>query len=352
MLWTFILCFLATLQLSSSLAMSGQGYSIYHPFNITQNHGNHHGALLGSPEHFIKHYEVDVKMLSRYVDAGNLLNDPLAYSRELYFEVLKQFLSGGIFKEKELSVQPRLTANKLKAKPLTSKFDRAVGVDWTGFGTTMAGEARLRSAASILVDVFKNKIEGAIVETGVWRGGMSIFLRAVVRAYNEGDRLSFVCDSFNGLPPSSYRQEDKSWDGVPYLEVSDKIVIHNFEKMGLADPNVVFVKGFFSATMKPLSDLYQGKFALLRLDGDMYESTVDVLYSLYGRLSLGGYVIMDDWFGFQSKLACEQFFAVHNIEPEIFPVDSTSIYWKKTEEVQIQYWRYEQKKFEISEVEN
>ena len=80
--------------------------------------------------------------------------------------------------------------------------------------------------------------------------------------------------------------------------------------------------------------------------GDMYESTIDVLYHLYDydKLSIGGYVIMDDWFGFPSKIACEDFFMVHGNKPEIIP-NLSSAYWKKTEEVQVQYWRYEQSNF-------
>ena len=77
----------------------------------------------------------------------------------------------------------------------------------------------------------------------------------------------------------------------------------------------------------------------------MYESTVDVLYNLYDKLSIGGYLIMDDWYGFPSKTACEDFFKVHGINPEIIKIDDLSAYWKKTEQVDIQYWRYEQSKF-------
>ena len=77
----------------------------------------------------------------------------------------------------------------------------------------------------------------------------------------------------------------------------------------------------------------------------MYESTVDVLYNLYDKLSIGGYVIMDDWYGFPSKRACEDFFAVHGIKPEIIQIDHLSAYWKKTEHVNIQYWRYKESKF-------
>jgi O-methyltransferase len=77
----------------------------------------------------------------------------------------------------------------------------------------------------------------------------------------------------------------------------------------------------------------------------MYESTVDVLYNLYDKLSIGGYLIMDDWYNFPSKIACEDFFKVHGINPEIIQIDGLSAYWKKTEQVDIQYWRYEQSKF-------
>ena len=77
----------------------------------------------------------------------------------------------------------------------------------------------------------------------------------------------------------------------------------------------------------------------------MYESTVDVLYRLYDKLSIGGYVIMDDWFGFPSKTACEDFFQVHGIQPEIIRIDNLAACWQKKEEVDIQYWRYEQNKF-------
>ena len=77
----------------------------------------------------------------------------------------------------------------------------------------------------------------------------------------------------------------------------------------------------------------------------MYESTVDVLYNLYDKLSIGGYVIMDDWYGYPSKTAVEDFFTVHDISPEIINIDGKSVYWKKNERIDIQYWRYEQLKF-------
>ena len=78
------------------------------------------------------------------------------------------------------------------------------------------------------------------------------------------------------------------WILQPFLSQSLKTVAHNFMTAGIVDPNIVFVKGFFSKTMRPLRDQYPGPFSLLRLDGDMYESTVDVLYHFYDKLSVGG----------------------------------------------------------------
>ena len=77
----------------------------------------------------------------------------------------------------------------------------------------------------------------------------------------------------------------------------------------------------------------------------MYESTAYILYHLYSKLSFGGYVTMDDWNGFPSKTACKDFFKVHGISLLIVGVDALSVYWQKTEHVEIQYWHYEQLRF-------
>jgi O-methyltransferase len=117
-----------------------------------------------------------------------------------------------------------------------------------------------------------------------------MFARAVITAFGEAKtRVSYVCDSFAGLPPGdrSLDNKDKHWDNTPYLEVASEIVAESFMKYGLLDDNVVFAKGFFNETMPPLSQHIK-ELSIMRLDGDMYESTVDVLYHLYDKLSIGG----------------------------------------------------------------
>jgi predicted O-methyltransferase YrrM len=81
---------------------------------------------------------------------------------------------------------------------------------------------------------------------------------------------------------------------VPFLAVSREDVERNFAKYGLLDDRVVFLQGWFKDTL-PSAPI--GKIALLRLDGDMYESTMDALQNLYPKLSPGGYCIIDDFFG-------------------------------------------------------
>ena len=81
------------------------------------------------------------------------------------------------------------------------------------------------------------------------------------------------------------------------------------------------------------------------MDGDMYQSTVDVLYNLYDKVEINGYVIIDDWYGFPAKDACMDFFKVHEINPSIVSIDRIAAYFQKTKHVTIQYWRYKNKKF-------
>ncbi|KAM3567280.1 hypothetical protein VYU27_010571 [Nannochloropsis oceanica] len=295
--------------------------------------------LLASPEDWVERLISRLQWLdpltSGYDDRPQSVR-----ARAAYLEVIKMHTSGLVYGCEERSAMPSGTTVLLGT---TDPAKRGSGLDWTYLGNTMTGGARLNNLESLLEDVFLQGIPGDYIETGVWRGGSSIFARAVMRSYNEGHRMSYVCDSFRGLPPGDrgLNPDDKGWEGLGghYLEVSANTVASNFHEMGLLDPNVVFAKGFFNDTLTPLSSQIQ-KLAIMRLDGDMYESTVDALYRLYDKLSMGGYVIIDDWFGFPAQVACVDFFHVHGINPEIIKIDEIAVYWQKTEEIEIQYWRY------------
>eukprot|EP00981_Chlorochromonas_danica_P005838 scaffold1193_cov159-Ochromonas_danica.AAC.16 len=198
----------------------------------------------------------------------------------------------------------------------------------------------------LLAAIRGSGLTGMVVETGVWRGGVDIFVRGILHAYHLANVPVLLCDSFRGLPPgkTAYHAKDVGWDNTPYLEVDARLVAQNFVQAGLMDDHVLFAKGFFNDSMPAVAKQVQ-RISLLRLDGDMYESTVDVIYHLYDKVVVGGFVIMDDWVDFPAQDAIRQFFECHRHFPEVIPVDSSSVYWRKHEDVRIQYWRYQQKKF-------
>ena len=82
-------------------------------------------------------------------------------------------------------------------------------------------------------------------------------------------------------------RSDALWAGTSYEEVRER-----FARYGLLDEQVRFLRGWFRDTLPsaPIERL-----ALLRLDGDLYDSTYDTLAALYPRVSVGGYVIIDDY---------------------------------------------------------
>jgi hypothetical protein len=162
-------------------------------------------------------------------------------------------------------------------------------------GETMMGMGALENLHCAMRTVVGNQVPGDFVETGVWRGGGTIYMQAFLDAYGEMDRKVWVCDSFEGLPkPKDEYAHDRGsrlWESE-YLAVSVDQVKRNFEFYGLLDDRVCFLKGFFSDTM-PQAPI--DRIAVLRLDGDMYESTIVVLDHLYSKVSGGGIVIVDDY---------------------------------------------------------
>jgi hypothetical protein len=71
---------------------------------------------------------------------------------------------------------------------------------------TMIGLKRLQNIQMCVEDVLARNIEGDLIETGVWRGGATIFMRAIPKAWGVEDRHVWVADSFEGLPPPNATQ--------------------------------------------------------------------------------------------------------------------------------------------------
>lgn len=225
-----------------------------------------------------------------------------------------------------------LTGISFKDPGMGVGFDydkRFKGCDWPEKALTMIGTLRMNNIRTLLEDVLENNVDGDVIETGVWRGGACIFMAAILQNYNSCKNV-WVCDSFEGLPPPDPDYElDKNDIGhtLKQLAISLEQVRENFKTHNLLSENVKFVKGFFKDT---LPNLQAEKFSLLRLDGDMYGSTIEALNALYPKLSLGGYIIIDDYALIGTRTAVSEYRKIHNITSPIEIVDDTGVYWKKS----------------------
>jgi hypothetical protein len=245
---------------------------------------------------------------------------PNASATDLYLDVMKRCLTNWIYAAGE-----------------AESFDpdqRATGHDWPPTAHTMIGLRRLDQLQRCVEDVIHSRVPGDMIETGVWRGGASIFMRAVLRALGVTDRTVWVADSFEGLPPPDLKRYPQdigdvaALHGLAYLAVSLEQVKDNFRAYGLLDDQVRFLKGWFKDTL-PAAPVK--RLAVLRLDGDMYQSTMQALDALYPKLSVGGYVIVDDYGAIeQCRRAVHDYRGAHGITDEMTMVDWTGVHWKRS----------------------
>ncbi len=211
-----------------------------------------------------------------------------------------------------------------------SERQRTEGEVWPGYADTMIGLKRLNNLQHCVETVLREGVEGDLIETGVWRGGACILMRAVLAAYGVEDRKVFVADSFEGLPKpdaGAYPlDKDDKHHRQTYLAVSLDEVKANFRKYSLLDDQVMFLKGWFKDTL-PQAPIE--KLSVLRLDGDMYGSTMESLEWLYPKLSHNGFCIIDDYALFGCKAAVDDFRAKYGIGAEMKEIDWSSRYWRK-----------------------
>lgn len=195
----------------------------------------------------------------------------------------------------------------------------------------MIGVKRLQNLRTLTERALAEDVPGDLIETGVWRGGACILMRGLLAAHCDNTRKVVVADSFDGLP-SPRPQLFPADDGDTHytfrqLAIGLEEVKANFAAYGLLDDQVEFLKGWFRDTLPALRER---RWAVIRLDGDMYESTMDGLENLYRGLSPGGFLIVDDYGAVPaSKLAVDDFRAVHRIDAPINWVDWTGIWWQK-----------------------
>ena len=246
---------------------------------------------------------------------------PAADLVSLYTELLVRAVSNTIYQDRAID-------------PWHGDFDpeaRRTGRDWPAQAHSMAGHERLNATAMLVRRAVEEGVPGDVIETGVWRGGVCILMRGLLNALGEAHRLVFCADSFDGLPPPDldrFPQDARSRLHLhEELAVTREQVAENFRRYGLLGDNVRFLEGWFKNTLPTVRDR---SFALIRLDGDMYESTMDGLENLYDSLSPGGFVVVDDYGAVAACAeAVQAFRQARGIDAELHVTDWTGVWWRK-----------------------
>ena len=213
---------------------------------------------------------------------------------------------------------------------------RQAGLDWPLYGLTMVGYSRLTNVEKLLTGAIADDVPGEFVECGVWRGGASMLAKAVLDAHGVHNRGVHLVDSFEGLPKATQGRDDNSWSKMEFLKVDQDYIKDAFAQLQLLDHRVSFHKGFFRYSLPVLRQqlLSAGKrIALLRMDGDMYESTMDILYNLYDLVAVDGCIIIDDFSIPVCRQAIDEFMVRHGLSPNFVAIDAASSYFCKDAEV-------------------
>ena len=207
---------------------------------------------------------------------------------------------------------------------------REVGRDWPARAESMIGLSRMDNIQHCVQAVLSATSPGDLIETGVWRGGATIFMRAKLEADGDTDRTVWVADSFEGLPPpdaalSGRRRRQSAHPDRPRVGADQ--VRHNFERYGLLDEQVRFLVGWFKDSL-PTAPIEQ--LSLVRLDGDMYESTFQAIEALYPKLSPGGFCSSTtSGATSHSPVSRHDYRDANGIAEEIIDVDGFGAYWRR-----------------------
>lgn len=249
--------------------------------------------------------------------------DSSAKAVRMYLDLLELTVSNWIYGD----MHNRL-GHLLPFDPTT----RAVGRDIPSQAHTMIGLRRLRHLRLLVEQALEEGIPGDFVETGVWRGGACILMAGVLSAYGVGDRRVVAADSYAGLPAPDIRYPEDELSTFNFhlreeLSVSLDVVRENFNRYNLLSEQVVFLKGLFRDTLP--SYPYR-PIAVLRLDCDLYSSTMDVLVHLYPRVVRGGWIICDDYgVVIDARRAVLDFRSSRSISTPMIAVDGDAVFWRK-----------------------
>ncbi len=279
---------------------------------------------------------------------------PETFLRRRYLDLLARALVNLIYPEHELRLEhlaehgitgDRVTDQRAmrdigihKAERLAALVAAKIdGRNWerrvTSQSHTMVGLRRLQSLERCAARVFADRVPGDFLEAGVCQGGAAIFMRALQVAYDEGARRTWLADSFAGLPPPEHPKDvadglDFTESVQPWLAANLESVQENFRTYDLLSDHVRFLPGWFSETL-PTATV--DRLAILRVDADLYASTLEALDALYDRVSTGGYVVIDDYWALDAcRAAVDDFRSSRSIDEPLRRIDWAAVLWRKT----------------------
>ena len=211
----------------------------------------------------------------------------------------------------------KFTLHTIKKVTQTKKYSGLYKKYSTGTKFTMVPRLIFFDNLSITEEF--SKIPGCVVECGVWRGGM---IAAIADILGD-DRKYYLFDSFEGLPAAKEidGEEALRWQknttGYNYYDNCKAEIDFAQRAMDKTSTEYYLYKGWFCDTLSGFKP--QGPIALLRLDGDWYDSTMDCLKNLYQNVNFGGVIIFDDYYTWDG---CSR--AVHDFLSSINSVSRVS----------------------------
>lgn len=202
---------------------------------------------------------------------------------------------------------------------------------------SLVGWQGMEATYSCTRKAIENGIPGDLVECGVAQGGSALLIALVNKKYGDGTRKLWLFDSFEGLPDPTTEDYKDGKTGThirPLPKGSCLGTIEDvsrllFQQHGLPAHSIELGKGWFQDTL-PVARCRMGPVALLRLDGDWYESTKVCFENLFDNVSQGGYVILDDYFScFGCKRATDEFLTARGKNYLIIPDGRGGAYFQK-----------------------
>lgn len=196
---------------------------------------------------------------------------------------------------------------------------------------TMTSPERVAALVDATHYIAKNKIPGAIVECGVWKGGSMMAVARTLLANHDANRELYLFDTYSGMTQPS--EADVALDGT---KAADEYELHPegwcsagvalvrdaMRLTGYDERKMHFVEGLVEETIPGNAP---EQIALLRLDTDWYESTRHEMIHLFPRIAPGGVLIIDDYGHWQgARRAVDEYLAEHRIPLLLCRIDYTA----------------------------